>query len=173
MKASPQARPRFRDGLYRELLQEGVGYFFPSSRMEELGQVEPRGALLALVDRSGGTIEFEWIGIRYRLSKPAGHITAFERILLVSIGRVLATRYRLHDSLTPTAEVFHLFRGLPEDRYISAFLGELATPGSVRPVDGPDRITDVIEVLRASALGTYENRRIAMGALLFGPRLDP
>ncbi len=173
MGRPPSPRARFRDGLYLELLHEGVHYFFPGSHLEEVEAVESRGTSLTVVGHSGGEIEFEWLGIRLRLSKAAGDVTQLERALLAGIGRVLGTRYVLHDSATPTAQVFHLFRGLPEDRYISAFLEELATPGSARPVEGPDRITDAIEVLRASALGTYENRRIAMGALLFGARPDP
>ena len=37
----------------------------------------------------------------------------------------------------------------------------------------PDRVADAIEVLRISALTTYENRRIVTGVLVFGSQPDP
>ena len=44
---------------------------------------------------------------------------------------------------------------------------------SARELQFPDRIAAAIEVLRTSALTTYENRRISTGALLFGTAPDP
>src|SRR5438093_12997837 len=63
------------------------------------------------------------------------------------------------------------FGGLPEDRYVSAFLDP--RPYSDESQLRRDRIADAIEVLRTSALTTYENRRISTGALLFGRSPDP
>ena len=65
---------------------------------------------------------------------------------------------------------FELFKGLPEDRYVSAFVDR--APYAKKAWQGPDRIEDAIEVLRTSSLSTYENRRISTGALLFGNRRD-
>jgi hypothetical protein len=63
------------------------------------------------------------------------------------------------------------FWGLPEDRYVSAFLDPRPYAESLQ--SRPDRIADAIEVLRTSALTTSENRRISTGALLFGTAPDP
>jgi hypothetical protein len=160
----------FVDGFYRERLEESIRYFFPDGRLDSL---EPPRPLRAADDQAERIIEFEWRGDRYAFGKPAGRPTPFERALLASIAKVLGVRFELLAGGTPAVETFHLFRGLPEDRYVSAFLESLASPDG-KPLDyAPDRITEAIEVLRASALGTYENRRIAMGVLLFGPRPDP
>lgn len=66
---------------------------------------------------------------------------------------------------------FELFRGLPEDRYVSACVD--GDPYTQEIWQGPDRMEDTIEVLRTSSLTTYENRRISTGALLFGKYPDP
>jgi len=57
------------------------------------------------------------------------------------------------------------------DRYVSAFLDRRVYVDETWK--RPDRIGDAIEVLRTSALTTYENRRISTGALLFGTSPDP
>src|SRR5207249_2626820 len=54
----------------------------------------------------------------------------------------------------------------PEARDVSAFLDP--TPYADAPSPVPDRVSDAIQVLRVSALTTYENRRIETGVLLFG-----
>jgi hypothetical protein len=65
---------------------------------------------------------------------------------------------------------FELFRGLAEDRYVSAYID--AAPYAQKVWKGPDRVEDAIEVLRTSSLSTYENRRISTGVLLFGKDPD-
>jgi hypothetical protein len=70
-----------------------------------------------------------------------------------------------------TEKRFELFRGLPEDRYVSASID--GAPYTQDIWQGPDRVEDTIEVLRTSSLSTYENRRISTGALLFGKYPDP
>ncbi len=173
MSTSLDARESFVDGFYRERLQESVRYFFPNGCIEPLDPGGSPRTPHASDDQADGRFEFEWRGARYAFAKPEGSFTHFERALLASIGRVLAVRAELLAGGTPTPETFHLFRGLPEDRFVSAFLETLTAPGERPPDHRPDRITEAIELLRASALGTYENRRIAMGALLFGSRPDP
>jgi hypothetical protein len=61
------------------------------------------------------------------------------------------------------AERFELFRGLPEDRYVSAYID--GAPYAQKVWEGPDRVEDAIEVPRTSSLSTYENRRISTGVL--------
>jgi hypothetical protein len=72
---------------------------------------------------------------------------------------------------TQVEQRFELFRGLPEDRYVSAYID--GAPYAQKVWEGPDRVEDAIEVLRTSSLSTYENRRISTGALLFGKDTDP
>ncbi len=63
--------------------------------------------------------------------------------------------------------------GIPEDRYISAYLDPSPYAGAEACLEKPDRVADTIQVLRISALTTYENRRIVTGALIFGEQPDP
>jgi hypothetical protein len=165
--------PPFVDGLYRELLQHGISYFFPHSRLEFAAAVEPGRPVLTCRDLVDGGLDLEWLGVRYVLRKSAGAVTNAERDLLCAIGRVLATRYDRLASPPAAAHTFQLFRGLPEDCYVSSYLEALASGSTDSSIDSSDRVADAIEVLRASALGTYENRRIAMGVLLFGSQADP
>ena len=84
-----------------------------------------------------------------------------------------SARYQLLTNEELAAQSFQLFRGLPEDRFVSAFLDP--TPhSSAEAIAGlPDRVADAIEVLRTSSMSTYENRRIATGVLLFGSMPEP
>ena len=68
-------------------------------------------------------------------------------------------------------QLFELFRGLPEYRYVSAFID--MAPYREPVWKGPDRVEDAIEVLRTTSSSTYENRRISTGAILFGRMPDP
>lgn len=91
--------------------------------------------------------------------------------LLTSIGAVLGSRYQMIVDTTRVEQRFELFRGLAEDRYVSAYID--GAPYERKEWKGPDRVEDAIEVLRTSSLSTYENRRISTGALLFGKHPDP
>jgi hypothetical protein len=71
------------------------------------------------------------------------------------------------------AQSFHLFQGLPEDRYVSAFLEPTPYHSLEALAHLPDRVAEAIGVLRVSALTTYENRPITTGVLLVGPHPDP
>ena len=167
-------RYHFFDRLYGEFLERGVNYFFPSGRLSVRGPL-PASRQVVSETHQDTVLELEWLRARYVLSKSGKSFTAHEEQLLKSIGQVLSTRYRLLFNTELAAQGFHLFRGLPEDRYVSAFLDPL--PYSDSDVDTLPRITDrvaeAIEVLRSSALTTYENRRIATGALLIGAHTDP
>src|SRR5215475_7754604 len=91
--------------------------------------------------------------------------------MLKSVNTVLTSRYRMLRDADRSALDVERFSGAQEDRYVSAFLD--ARPYTDETWKRRDRIADAIEVLRTSALTTYENRRISTGALLFGIAPDP
>ena len=158
----------FVDALYREFLGRGIEYFFPDARLEVLGAVAERGPLPPGGWARTGELEFDAFGFRYRLSTEGRAFSTDEARLLDSILRVLSARYRVLFDAALAAQRLHLFLGLPEDRYVSAFLDPTPYAEIAAPSPPPDRVSDAIQVLRVSALTTYENRRIATGVLLFG-----
>jgi hypothetical protein len=99
--------------------------------------------------------------------------TEHEMRLIGAVGNVFSARYRSIFNVSSLTSTLNLFRGLPEDRFISAFLDSSAYLDSEVLPGGPDRIADAIEVLRVSSLITYESRRISTGVLLLGSRPDP
>jgi len=158
----------FVDALYREFLARGIEYFFPDAKLEVLGTAAERGSLPPGGQARAGELEIDAFGFRYRLSTEGRAFSTEEARLLDSILRVLSARYRVLFDAALAAQRLHLFLGLPEDRYVAAFLDARPYAEIAAPAPPPDRISDAIEVLRASALTTYENRRIATGVLLFG-----
>jgi hypothetical protein len=165
-------RARFLSGLYSDLLETGIRYFFPGSTLQRISEgAEEMPGLLGAVP-SGGEVQFEWMGAGYSLTA-SSKLSDHERRLLRSIGQVLSARYQLLTNETLAAQSFQLFRGLPEDRFVSAFLdpGPHSSAESIAEI--PDRIADAIEVLRTSSMSTYENRRISTGVLLFGSMPEP
>jgi hypothetical protein len=162
--------PHFIDGLYAKLIEEGLGYFFPSARLESLardsGSAQER-ITLGVDDRS---VTMNWLGVRCSLTRDEPFSDA-ELRLLDGIVAVLGARYRMIMDEARVAQRFELFRGLPEDRYVSAYID--AAPYNDPLWRGPDRFEDAIEVLRTTSLSTYENRRISTGAILFGKMPDP
>jgi hypothetical protein len=163
----------FVDALYGELLERGVSYFLPTSYLEVLEPIQPSHAVLNINHQKDGVLELEWLGFRYALSKQGNPFTENEKKLLKGIGNVLSTRYRLLSNADLAARSFHLFRGLPEDRYVSACLDPSPYARADVLTWKADRVADAIEVLRVSSLSTYENRRITTGVLLFGSQPDP
>jgi hypothetical protein len=158
------------DGLYEKLIEEGLGYFFPSAKFESLGRT-PRSALEPTVlEADLTTVTMNLLGVRCSLRRDEPFSDA-ELRLLTSIGAVLDARYRMITDVDRVEQRFELFRGLPEDRYVSAYID---VAPYIEPVwKGPDRVEDAIEVLRTTSLSTYENRRISTGAILFGRMPDP
>ena len=171
MPEQTQASP-FLDGLYGKFVERGIGYFFPSATFESLA----RSPYLSqdqdsIKPQSEGTsVILNWLGSRYSLTREEPFYDS-ELKLLRSIGAVLDSRYRMIVDTTRVEQRFELFRGLPEDRYVSAYID--GTPYDGPLWKEPDRVEDAIEVLRTSSLSTYENRRISTGALLFGKSPDP
>ena len=128
-------------------------------------------AACGMTDTSDLTsLVLSWLGTRYSLTRNDAFSTQ-ELKLLKGIGAVLDSRYRMIANTDRAEKRFELFRGLPEDRYISASID--GAPYAQEIWQGPDRVEDTVEVLRASSLSTYENRRISTGALLFGKYSDP
>ncbi len=169
---SLENRTRFISGLYGDLMENGIRYFFPGATLERLASGPERMPSLLGAVPSGGQVEFEWMGEGYSLSA-SSKLSDHERRLLRSIGMVLSARYQLITNQALAAQSFQLFRGLPEDRYVSAFLDPSPHTSGEAVADVPDRIADAIEVLRTSSMSTYENRRIATGVLLFGSMPEP
>ena len=162
--------PFFLDGLYGKLVEGGINYFFPAANLQA---IEP-----GLESFSSGPIDSSdnaslilyWLGCRYSLTRNEP-FSAQELKLLKGIGAVLDSRYRMIADTNRAEKRFELFRGLPEDRYVSACID--GAPYVQESWQGPDRVEDTIEVLWTSSLSTYENRRISTGALLFGKYADP
>ena len=160
------------DAVFRQLLEQGLQYFISNAQIEVLGAAESAEPVLACHVSPAGAMEFDWLGSRYKAQKSRGDFSESEVRMVKSIGRVLATRYRLAFHPVLAAEGAHLFRGLPEDRYVSAFLNSAAYRDADEAAAKPDKIAAAIEVLRLSAMTTYENRRISTGVILFGTQRD-
>lgn len=162
----------FVDSLYGELLERGVRYFFPTGRFAVLGPMASSRPVFTYHAQQDTGLELEWLRSRYALSRSGKPFTAHEERLLKSIGSVLSTRYHLLFDTELAAQSFHLFHGLPEDRYVSAFLDPVPYSSVEALQQTADRVAEAIDVLRVSALTTYENRHIATGVLLVGSQLD-
>jgi DisA bacterial checkpoint controller nucleotide-binding len=162
--------PYFIDGLYEKLIEGGVRYFFPSARFESFERDPASPQERVTLGPDNRSVTMNWLGSRCSLTRDESFSDSEIR-LLTSIGAVLGARYRMIQDADQVEQRFELFRGLPEDRYVSAYLDR--APFSELVWKGPDRIEDAIEVLRTSSLSTYENRRISTGALLFGRMPDP
>jgi hypothetical protein len=159
------------DTLYREMFERGVKYCLDAARLTRAGSVSPSVARLVSSSRDDGGVDLTWLGSAYRLDHPDRALTANETRLLRTIGRVLSARYHALLESAGAAERLDLFRGLIEDRFVSAYLDPMPyTRGEPLAID---RVADAIDVLRISSSSTYENRRINTGVLLFGHAPDP
>jgi len=159
------------EALSREVFERGVRYCLPSAELARSGSVDPPNASLTVTQRDDGSIDLTWLGGAYRLRQPGRPLTEAELKLLGSIGRVISSRHRVLVDSVVAAERLDLLRGLPEDRYVSAYLDP--APYTHGDASAYDRITEAIEVLRISSSSTYENSRINTGVLLFGKMPDP
>ena len=159
------------NGLYDQLLRRGVQYFLPSSRLEFAERVRKSTQEFVFHPTSQTELRFEWLGMRYVLTNYKG-FSDHEQRMVRSIGEFLSTRYQLLFDSDTGARNMPIFGGLTEDRYVSTFL-EPRVFDNVRSAAAlPDRVSEAIEVLRISALSSYEDKRISTGALLFGTLPD-
>jgi hypothetical protein len=154
------------DGLYQQLLRRGVQYFLPSSHLEIVGDV-PASTPHIVFHTSHDGLSFEWLGNRYTLTNRR-ELSDHEQRMLRSIGQFLSARYELLFDREIAAQNMPIFGGLTEDRYVSAFLEARVFDDARSAATLPDRVSLAIEVLRISALSSYEDKRISTGALLFG-----
>src|SRR5580698_2917291 len=143
-------------GLYQQLMTRGIRSFLPSSQVEVMDVAESTAKVVFRETGAGG-LSFDWLGNRYVLSKPE-EFSLHERRMLRSIGGFLSKRYDLLFDREIAAQDMSLFGGLTEDRYVSTFLD----PGGF-DLAGTDRVSAAIEVLRISALSSYEDKRISTG----------
>lgn len=165
-------RREFLSGLYGDLLETGIRYFFPGATLQRVPEGSENMPGLLLAAPSGGEVAFEWMGAGYSLTA-SSKFSDHERRLLRSIGMVLAARYQVVTNQVLAVQSFHMFRGQPEDRFVSAFLDPGPHASAEMMASTHDRVADAIEVLRTSSMSTYENRRIATGVLLFGSMPEP
>jgi len=156
--------------LYEEFFERGLKYFFPFATFEPLGSSPDSHIDAAGANAQISTVSLEWLGFQYAFKNRTA-FTESELRMLKSVNTVLTSRYRMLRDADRSALDVERFSGAPEDRYVSAFLDQ--RPYTHESWTGRDRIADAIEVLRTSALTTYENRRISTGALLFGTAPDP
>jgi hypothetical protein len=159
------------DGLHQQLLQRGVKYSLPSSHLEMVGRVRESTPEVVFHAPSQPGLSFEWLGSRYALTNHRD-FSDHEQRMVRSIGRFLSTRYELLFDSETTAGNMPIFGGLTEDRYVSTFLDGRVFGDTRSATTLPDRVSEAIEVLRISALSSYEDKRISTGALLFGTLPD-
>jgi len=157
--------------LYQQLLSRGVQYFLPSSRLEIVGQAPQSAPQMVFHPEPHTGLSFDWMGDRYALTNHRA-FSDHEQRMVRSIGRFLSTRYELLFDSETAARSMPIFSGLTEDRYVSAFLEGRVFGDAQSAVTLPDRVSEAIEVLRISALSSYEDKRISTGALLFGSLPD-
>ena len=169
-----EIRHRFVDDLYHELLARGIGYFLPDCTLAAIGTAPRTDPLsLEIVETNLKPLELHWLETKYLLSHPSRPLTHQQIRLVRGIGAVLSARYRFLFDTNIASPALDLYRGMPEDRYISAFLDHNFYQSTAAPMTSTDRIAEAIAVLRLTSTMTYENRRIATGALLFGMHPDP
>lgn len=157
--------------VYQLLMLRTIEHFFPGSEMEQTGE-EPLPSEERLPYRRNYAIKEEgdefdvtitWFNATYRL-KP-GVPRAFlqgERKLVETVLRVLDLRFRTMYGVAMPERARNLPYA-PEDQIVMEYLGP--------PAAG--RVPVALEVLRASALSTYENREISTGVVLLGTDNDP
>jgi hypothetical protein len=155
------------NGLYQELLRRGIEYFLPSSHLEIVGHVQESTPRIVLQGAPQGGFSFDWLGHRYAFTNHR-EFSDHQRRMVRSIARFLSARYELLFNREIAAQNLPIFGGLTEDRYVSSFLEASVFDDARSAVTRPDRVSEAIEVLRISALSSYEDKRISTGALLFG-----
>ncbi len=184
MTPEVEVRRRFVDDLYYELLARGIAYFLPGYSLTPTGPAPRIGALrlatqLEIAETPSPTaLQLHWLDTSYLLSHPTRGFTEQQIRLIRSIGAVLTARYRFLFDANIDSPALDLYRGLPEDRYISAFLDQETYRTNTAAMASSalasaDRIAEAIAVLRLTSSMTYENRRISTGVLLFGVHPDP
>jgi hypothetical protein len=155
------------NGLYQQLLRRWVQYFLPFSQLEIVGDVPEWTPQIVFRAASHGGLGFDWLGTRYALTNHR-EFSDHQQRMVRSIVKFLSTRHELLFNRDAAAQHMPIFGGLTEDRYVSTFLDGRVFDDAVSVATLPDRVSEAIEVLRISALSSYEDKRISTCALLFG-----
>lgn len=153
--------------LYCGFFESGVRYFFRDTALTPVANVAEVAPSLRFASLTDGSLDLVWMGTRYHLDcgRP---FTENELRLLGAIGAVLSARYRSIFFPASAASSAHLFEGMAEDRFVSAFLDHTTYLEENGLPAGRDVVADAIKVLRQSSLMTYENRRVSTGVILLG-----
>jgi hypothetical protein len=165
----------FVNALYGEFFERGVHHFLPSCRIQALGNPNSNPPTFTVNPRPDGRLQVQWGGLEYAVHCDGRALSEDEVRLVAAVSNVLAARYRSLFNAPSSATSFGLFRGLPEDHYVSAFLDASPYLDTNIGPSARDRISDALDVLRITSLTTYENRRVSTGVLLLGsdPRPCP
>src|SRR5580704_17499535 len=155
------------NGLYPQLLRRGLQYFLPSSQLQIVGNVPEWTPQIVFRTASHDALGFDWLGTRYTLTHHR-EFSDHQLRMVRGITKFLSTRHQLLFNRDVAAQNMPIFGGLTEDRYVSTFLDGRVFDDAVSVATLPDRVSEAIEVLRISALSSYEDKRISTGALLFG-----
>ena len=153
--------------LYDNLLQAALRQFFGRATFETeaIPSLSSDGRLAIEPTGDPSELTIRWFGSRHVLHVPERRpFTAHEVRLARAIGAVLSIRYRAVFDPRQMLERGELFRGSIEDRYVGAFVDEMAytDPAQTRA----DLVATGIEVLRVAAMSSYENRSISSGILI-------
>src|SRR5918996_97807 len=153
--------------LYDHLLQTALRTFFSRATFETepIPSLSSDGRLAIEPTGDPSILTIRWFGSRHVLHVPARRpFTSHEVRLARAIGGVLSMRYRAVFDPRQMLERGELFRGAIEDRYVGAFVDELAysDPAQTRA----DLVATAIEVLRVAAMSSYENKAISSGVLM-------
>jgi hypothetical protein len=108
--------------LYRQYFERGIRYCFPDVRLQRSAAAAPPAAQLSVTPRPDGAVDLTWLGAVWRMEHAGRALTANETKLLWSIARVLSLRYKTLIDSAAAAERIDMFRGVPEDRFVSAYL---------------------------------------------------
>jgi hypothetical protein len=147
-----------------EFFEQGVRYFLPDAVLRKAGNASQFRPALAVDRYSERQLVLEWMGVRYYIERPSGPLTSSECRMVEAVGAVILTRYQILTSAEPVPGL-RLFEGLPEDRWVSAFL---------HPVEQYfDVLAQAITVLRQSSLITYESCRISTGVIVLRASAEP
>jgi hypothetical protein len=143
------------NALYGEFFERGVRHFLPWCRIQALSNSNSNSPAFTVNPRPDGRLQVQWAGLEYAVHCEGRALSEDEVRLIAAVSNVLAARYRSLFNATSDASGFGLFRGLPEDHYVSAFLD--ASPFLEADIDpsARDRISDALEVLRITSLTTY------------------
>src|SRR5258708_1565946 len=137
--------------LYSDFFERGVRYFFPDGALSAEGRTAEMQPTLRFHSRTDGALDLEWMGTVYHFERGGGRPFTEDQVRLVGgIGAVLSARYRSLFVGGAAAATFGLFAGLPEDRYVSAFLDHFPYLDEDTVPEGRDVVADPTQALRGS-----------------------